>query len=323
MKILITGISGLLGNAIAQKSFDNGHEVLGLARAKSKVSLNFPHQFIKLDLTEQKIPRDILEEVDAVIHCAADTTMGSFSNSQQDLINITAVENLIAACCEVRLRRFVFVSTSNTIYPGIEHKPGTERVKLKAASRRLNYVNSKINAERIILDAVQHQQLPAVIMNPTFILNPDYALKSSNKLIKYVLNNRLLFYPQGGKNIVDARDVADATVEAIEKGRNGENYLLSNQNISYNDFYRLVKEKQGKSYLSIPTPSFVLIFIATLSTLIEQILNRPLNFNLKSAGFLSTQHYYDNTKAKKAIDFQPRALKETVEGFTQKLPPET
>ncbi|NJK86741.1 MAG: hypothetical protein HC906_12975 [Bacteroidales bacterium] len=49
---------------------------------------------------------------------------------------------------------------------------------------------------------------------------------------------KIAFIPPGGKNFVDVRDAAKAICNAIEKGRNGEKYLLAGKNLTYKDFIR-------------------------------------------------------------------------------------
>ena len=49
---------------------------------------------------------------------------------------------------------------------------------------------------------------------------------SSGKIILMGLNKKLLFHPPGGKNFVHVRDVAKGLISCLEKGKNGERFVL-------------------------------------------------------------------------------------------------
>jgi dihydroflavonol-4-reductase len=319
MKTLITGISGLLGSAVAKEAYSAGYEILGVSRREITDVFDFQIQLIQKDLTHEKLTLQDLQDVKAVIHCAADTTMGALPNEQQNHTNITAVEHLIDVSVEAGIDRFIFVSTANTLYPGTREKPGTERIKLKAKTKRLNYINSKIAAEEMISSAVHQKGLNAVIVNPTFILNPSYKLSNSNQLVGYTATNKVLFYPSGSKNIVDARDVASAIISAIKRGRKGHNYLLSNSNMSYLECQRCIKKHQKANAWFFPIPAVWLLFLATVATFIEYIFNRPQQLNLKSVAHLNSDYFYSNQKAKLELGFKPRPIDDTLSDFFRKM----
>ncbi len=71
-------------------------------------------------------------------------------------------------------------------------------------------------------------------------------------------------------------------------------------------------EEQKRKAILIPIPSSLLLFLGGCGTLIEYILKKPLNFNLKSAKILNSNHYYDYSKAAQSLDFNPRNIQDTI-----------
>ena len=312
MKVLITGISGLLGSRVARDAYEAGYEIVGVSRNISNLKFEFPVKTKIQDLTDDTLRDDLLAGIDIVIRCAADTHMGSFHNPNQNLLNTKSVKNLIDSSIKFNVKRFILVSSANTCIPGVKNRPGTEENKLEVSSANLNYINSKIKAERIVLSAFQNNKLDVIIINPTFILNPLIDNQSSNKLLDYCLRNSILFYPRGGKNVVDARDVSKAIIVAINNGEVGGNYILSNKNYTYKEFFKLVLKEQKRRAILIPLPASLLLLFGGILTMIEYVTRTPINFNLNSAKLLNSNHYYDYSKAAKHLKFKPRDIHDTI-----------
>ena len=72
MKILVTGVSGCIGTAVAKELLRKGYEVIGLdSQALDK---NFTHEklkFVNGSILDTTFLRDMMHECDAVIHLAA------------------------------------------------------------------------------------------------------------------------------------------------------------------------------------------------------------------------------------------------------------
>ena len=312
MKVLITGISGLLGSNLAKLAYEAGYSITGISRNPSKLKFDFPVNVKLQDLSDSKLRDDLLYGIDVVIHCAANTQMGSYNNSKQNQLNTNAVKKLIDASIKSKVKRFILVSTANTCAPGDKNKPGTEENKLEISSSNLNYINSKLKAEQIALAAYKDFGLEVLIMHPTFILNPMAGAQSSNKLLHLGLKKKVLICPQGGKNLVDVRDVSQAIVSSIKNGVAGENYILSNRNYSFKEFYKLILKEQNRNAILIPLPRFVLLVLGRLSAIGELITRKPFNLNVSTAKLLNSFQYYDHSKASKHLAYQPRDVRETI-----------
>ncbi len=313
MRVLITGITGLLGGYIAKACYEEGHTIIGLHRRKNpNFNFNFPIEWRFQDLKDEIFNPNILDTIDAIIHCAADTRMGSSINQEQDLINIFAVAKLVDLACANEISRFILISSSNTFQVGTKQNPGTEKTPLLRNKQLFNYANSKIAAEMICRHAAKEQKLNTIILNPTFMIGGLKLNVSSNKLIHYILKNQLLIKFNGAKNFVDIKDVAQAAVTALSKGRSGENYLLSNQLLSFAELIQKIKNLQGKEARIISIPNGVIKLAGSFLSFIEAAFRKPINFNRKTADLLLSEPYFTNVKAKEELDFNPRPLDDTL-----------
>ena len=76
MKIVITGITGLIGSALADVLRAAGHEVVGVSRRSGD-------GLVQWDLEERRIDRDALEGVDAIVHLAGETIGGRWTKEKK------------------------------------------------------------------------------------------------------------------------------------------------------------------------------------------------------------------------------------------------
>lgn len=313
MKVFITGISGLLGKHVARTCIHNGYHISALVRNK-KINNDLPNvSFCHGDLSDENTLTEYLDATDVIIHCAADTSMFARRNKKQEQTNITGLKNIIESAKKTNVKRFIYISSANTILHGNAGNPGKESAKLNVKNSRLPYINSKILAEEILLNEFRLNNFPVVIINPTFILGPEDFKPSSGKMILAAIKKQLFFYPSGGKNIVDVRDLAQVIVNAVSMARLGENYLVCNENISYKELV----QKVGKyAHLNIPgtqLPDFLGRIIGSVGTFAEYLTGKSFAVNHKTIKLSFENHYYSAEKAKNELGFSPRSIDQTIQ----------
>lgn len=72
MKVLVTGISGLIGSAMARELRVQGHEVIGVSRSPSPESVGW-----------QQVNPTLMNDVDAVINLAGETVAGRWTDAKK------------------------------------------------------------------------------------------------------------------------------------------------------------------------------------------------------------------------------------------------
>ncbi len=118
MKILITGGGGFIGNSLIEALISKNYKVtvVGLTPPKQK---NI--EFIKLDLVKDKIPKNILENQDGIIHLAGKNIFGRWNDKFKREIyesRVLSTRNIIEAVREIDNKPKVFVSASGVGYYG-------------------------------------------------------------------------------------------------------------------------------------------------------------------------------------------------------------
>lgn len=318
-KVFITGISGLLGTNLAIELLEDGYQVTGLVRKVSSYKAE-PHR--NLRLIEAGLFSDLtpyLTDIDYVVHIAAETNQSYRNYLHYRRINSDATVQLYQAALKCEVKRFIFISTANTIGYGTAENPGNEDMPVSYLNLRSYYAQSKAEAENYLMQ--QNDPTKIIILNPGFILGANDSKPSSGKVILMALNRKIVFCTNGGKNFVNVKDVVQAIISSFEKGTHGNRYYIGSANILFTEFYNKMFSITGQRSLLIKVPTAILLFAGKIGNLI-----RKLGFNsaVNSANMhmISMQQHYSNEKSVKelSIHYSPveEGIKEAVDYFSKK-----
>ncbi|MCE4066209.1 NAD-dependent epimerase/dehydratase family protein [Chryseobacterium gleum] len=315
-KICVTGATGLLGTNVILKLLQNGYSVIALVRRKSSW-LGKENENLKL--VESDLLSDVsthLTNIDCIIHIAAETRQNLINYDEYRKVNYEMVVNLSKYAEITGVKKFLFVSTANTLGFGETALWGSEKAPQIYPFTHSWYAQSKLAAEDYLLKNIKNTEV--IIVNPTFMIGAYDSKPSSGKIIFWAWKKKVIFYPKGGKNFVHVEDAAIGIVNAIEKGRNGEKYLLANENLSYREFFRKVNRITGQKPVMIAIPDKVLSFIGLVGDGLRKL---KIKTNLSSSNMkaLQIRNYYNNRKSVKelGIKYQPvdKAIEDAVRYF--------
>ncbi len=115
MKVAVTGASGLVGSALVSSLISDGHEVIRLVRREPKGA----HER-RWDPNGDPDP-SLVDGADAVVHLAAETISGWWTQSKKDRIlqsRVRGTENIAKAIAAAKNKPRVFLSASGAGYYG-------------------------------------------------------------------------------------------------------------------------------------------------------------------------------------------------------------
>jgi UDP-glucose 4-epimerase len=120
MRIVVTGSSGHLGEALMRTLRAQGREAVGLDR------LPAPFTDRVGDLTDSAFVLDCLAGADAVIHAATLHKPHVATHSRQAFVdtNISGTLNVLEACIAQKIKALVFTSTTSTFGAALVPPPG-------------------------------------------------------------------------------------------------------------------------------------------------------------------------------------------------------
>lgn len=313
-KVCVTGATGLLGTNVILKLLQNGYSVTALVRKKSSW---LGKENKNLKLVEADLSSDIsvhLTDIDCIIHIAAETRQNLIRYDEYRKVNYEAVVNLFTHAEFMGVKKFLFVSTANTLGFGNTAFWGSEKAPQIYPFTHSFYAQSKQAAEDYLLKNCKNTEV--IIVNPTFMIGAYDSKPSSGKIIFWAWKKKLIFYPKGGKNFVHVEDAANGIVNAVEKGKNGEKYLLANENLSYRDFFKKVNRITEQNPIMIPIPNKLLSFLGLMGDGLRKL---KIKTDLSSANMKALQifNYYSNQKSIEELGVQYRSIDKAIEEAVQ------
>lgn len=305
-KILVTGANGFLGSNLTRELFRIGYDVKIMVRpsANLKAISDIPCEIFFGNIDNKQDVSQAVAGCSIVIHAASITEQWTISFDEYEKINFTGTKNIVEACIAQKVDRLIYVSTANTMGPGSKNNPGSELNGFTHFNANSGYINTKYLAQQYVLEQVENKQLPAIIVNPAFMIGPNDNKPSSGKLILYGLQKKILFYPPGGKNFVYINDVCQGIVNAIDKGKPGNCYLLAGHNLSYREFFTLLNHLAKEPKIMIKIPAFILKFAGMLGSANERLTGRPGKLNNTAAYLLCLNNYYSGKKSERELHVQ-------------------
>lgn len=296
--IFLTGATGLLGRNLAEMLLDKGYRVTALVRDTAAFK-EFRHQ--EFQLVMGNLFSDCtrwLQDVDAVVHAAAETGQHHLRYATYWQTNTNATIQLFQAARFCKVGTFIFVSTANTLAHGTPGKPGDERNSYIFPFSSSLYARSKMEAEKYILES--SSEIRTMIIHPGFILGKYAKAGGSGRMVKMGLGKRILFVPPGGKSFVHVKDVCSLIINVLESGSSGEKYLAVNENLSYTDFFIKLGAITGKRPAQLVIPSALLVFAGHVGDLLRRmgVTTAISSVNMR---ILCVTNYYSNKKSVEAF----------------------
>jgi len=313
MKILITGASGFIGSFIVEEALRRGMETWAAVRGSSSRAYlkDSRIHFIELNLSSKDdLKRQFSGHAfDYVVHAAGVTKCLNKQDFRR--INTEGTKNLVTALIELQipLQRFVYIS-SLSVYGAIrEQQPYEEIREDDKPQPNTEYGRSKLEAEQW-LDALDGRcPFPYVILRPTGVYGPrerDYFLMAQS--IKQHIDFAVGFRRQD-ITFVYVTDVVQAVFLALERGRNGRKYFLSDGQVYQSTtFSNLIHEELGRPWwLRITAPVWILRVVTFFGEYVGRMTGRISALNNDKYNILRQRNWRcDIQPAITELGYQPQ-----------------
>ena len=302
--VLVTGANGFLGRHLVAELRRRGQPVRALLRPGTPTPFDAADAGITYHFADLTAPATLAGAADgcaAIIHAAALASVNPARDPTSWATNLGGTEAVLREAHRADVGRLVYVGTANVFGFGPKNNPGDEARPYAGRRYGLDYMDSKRAATDLVLRAVANEQLPAVLVHPTFMLGPDDAKPTSNALLLELYRGRLPGYPPGGKNYVHVRDVATATINALTMGRVGESYILGNENLSYREAFVRLARVLGVAPPRWPIPAELATLYGQFCDVKAYLTGRTGQLNAAMAAVANDGHYFSAAKARAAL----------------------
>lgn len=263
LRILVTGGAGFIGSHMVDKLIDSDAKVIVIDNLysgqlenikKHKHNKNF--RFVKGDIRNFRLARQLVKEVDAVLNLAAIVSVPQSIEKPLlvNEVNVKGALNLLNACLDGDVKRFVQASSA-AVYGDAQTLPVREDFKPKPLSP---YAVSKIAADDYALVFHRVYGLETVCLRYFNVFGPRQANNPYSGVItlfaKALLGDRRpRIYGDGEqtRDFVFVDDVVSANLLALtEKKAVGEIFNVATSNaVTINRLLQVLQKITGKKSL--------------------------------------------------------------------------
>jgi dihydroflavonol-4-reductase len=320
MHAFVTGATGLLGNNLVRLLVQQGYQVTALVRSQAKATRLFAG--LDLRLVEGDM-RDVASFADALAGCQVLFHTAAYfreyfqpGNHWETLeaINVRGTLALLAQAERRSVERVIYTSSSGVIGMRPGQAWGDEQDSPDDYVLRNLYFRSKVLAEQQIARFLETSALPLVLILPGWMFGPgDAAPTSSGQLVLDFLKRALPGLISGGGAPVDVRDVAQAMINAVERGRSGERYIVGGDHfVSFAELFQMLEQVSGVPAPRLPIPLPVMLAYAAASELYGRLSGKPVLATISGVRTLQARRQTRSDKAVRELGASFRPLVETL-----------
>ncbi|HWP35748.1 MAG TPA: hopanoid-associated sugar epimerase [Thermodesulfobacteriota bacterium] len=298
-RVLVTGATGFVGNAVARRLVARGDRVRVLVRpgADRRLLAGLDVEPVAGDLRDPASLDRAMAGVETCYHVAASYRLWSPDPRELYESNVTGTRNLLAAAERAGVRRVVYTSTVGTL--GVpKGGVGTETTPVGLADMVGHYKRSKFLAEREA-EAAAARGVPVVIVNPSTPVGPgDVKPTPTGQIIVDFLNGRMPAYVDTGLNLIDVEDVAAGHLLAAARGRVGEKYILGHRNLWLAEILAILARIAGRPAPRLKLPLAAVLPLAWASQVVaDRVTRRPPRIPLEGVRMARRPMFFDAAKA--------------------------
>lgn len=315
MRIYLTGATGYIGRALAQRLRASGHEVRALVRSTSVLRplhelgvATFPG-----DIRDRASMREGMSGADWVIHAAAELDLRS-SDDRMAGANVDGSENVASLARKLGVGRFLSLS-SMARWGGSpdDGSPATESTppNLPYPTR---YSATKAEGERRV-QAIARQGLKVISVYPSLVYGPPGKKEGANAILRAMLLGRFpaLIEPDRLTSWIFLDDLVDALVTIVEqpaKAPPGSGYLLAGEAWTIRRLAARVAELGGARPPRRTLSARRAKLLFRLAGPLLRLAGRRLPVPLEQLDSLARHWNFDDSRARTELGWKPRGLDE-------------
>lgn len=279
MNVFVSGATGFIGSQLALALAEKGITVHALYRSEKKAEI-IKHANIKLfkgDILNIDSLKSAIENCEQVYHVAAFAKVWTKNPADIYELNIDGALNVFKLAADAGVKKIVFTSTAGVLGASKEYMLDETTYPKEQFS---HYERSKAILEEKI-NSNTFENIETVIVNPSRVYGPGILSESNSvtTLIKKFMAGSWRFIPGNGDSIANyvfIGDLIEGHILAMEKGRNGERYILGGENISYNELFKILETIRGKRTRMYRIPLVIMLILSQIFMFLSIFGIRPM-----------------------------------------------
>ena len=312
MTVVVTGGAGHIGANVVKALLNQGRRVRVAYRKNRGLLADWDVEWVRVDVLDPESLVNAFTDAETVIHLAALISIEGDLNGRVTATNVDGARHAAQAALSCGVSRYVHVSSVHAFDHHPLNTPLDETRQAATHPKHNAYDRSKAFGEAQVRSVVA-DGLNAVIVNPTGVIGPlDSQPSRMGQVFLDLYHGTLPTLIDGGFDWVDVRDVALGILSAAERGRVGENYLLSGHYHTVLELAEMSERITGVRRPRIVAPMWLARGWAPFQMGIDRMLKRPLLYTPESLEALRGNRQISHAKAASELQYAPRAIEDSI-----------
>jgi len=241
-RVLLTGISGYIGQHCGAELLNQGFEVVGTVRSRARIDATrsaigavAPVErlgFAEVDLLSDEGWDEAMQGCAYVMHVASPFVLAE-PKDENELIApaVDGTRRVVAAAQRAGVRRLVLTSSTLAMIAGKNGGPYGPDSWSDSSAGIGAYAKSKTLAERAAWDVAAGGETELVVVNPGVVFGPPLGARADGETIAMItdmITGKVPMIPDVAMGMVDVRDVARLHVKALTAaGAAGQRFIAA------------------------------------------------------------------------------------------------
>jgi len=271
-------------------------------------------EFLKGSVLDPATVREAVAGVDEVYHLAAFPGMWLPRKDDFHAINCLGTETVIAAVRNSKVKRLLHCSTESILFGrSFEQAYVAEQTWTTTDEMPGPYTRSKLIAEQRALEAVA-SGLSVVVANPTIPIGLTQSMTPPTLMLQYFMRRRVQLYFDFMLNLVDVRDVAAGLLLVMQRGQDGQRYVLGGENIPLRKLLEILATISGRKTMRIPLPcGLAQCAAAACEFMADHVTRRPPTATLEGVRIARRSKPVSIERARIELGYAPRPIEPALE----------
>ena len=271
MNVLITGSGGFIGQCLSQ-ALESQYSIIRHGRKANISAAN--ENYFQLNVSGSANWQEYLKNVDVIVHLAASAHNKSIGDDTINEVNVNGALTLAKQAVTAGVKRFIFMSSIGVL----GNKTTTPFNEENTESPHSEYAQSKLKAEKALLEIAKGTELEVVIIRPVLVYG-DAAPGNFSKLKSLIL--QFSFLPFGlirnKRSFISVGNLVSFIRLCIEhpKAKNEIFCISDDADVSIKEFTDAIAAGLTKNIVQFPVPGWLMRFVGRLfgkEEMVEQLV---------------------------------------------------
>ena len=319
-RALVMGASGNVGACVTRHLVSDGADVRVLLRKSSSTKgiEGLDVESCYGGISDASDVAAAMSDREVVYYCVVDTRAELRDPAPLFETNVNGLRKVLDVAVNANLRRFVFLSTIGTIAIGCNGETVDEDTPFNWSDQAGSYIESRRQAEQLVLSYVADHGLPAVIANVSNPYGPPDWQPRQGMFVQLAALGKMPFYIRGvGAEVVGIDDVADAMLLAGQLGRVGQRYIISERYMTQRELVTVAAQAVGARPPRLGVPMSVVHGFAHMSDALGAVFRRDIPISRQSARLIELTSPASHEKASRELGWYPTPTEHFIQRAAQ------